>query len=537
MSDVSQGAVNKLVKHLQALGYVSLTDADLALVKQAVATFRSSKAAARFMCGVLGGKGKCLTPLPTIDVRGDKASKAPASRIPSPDEIRLRGMAVPRSAAVSRVKTPRMPAVKFPRVVAAKETEVRESQPKAAAMKPRRKAKATASTKAGKVRMPKAARVLLSTLAILERNTLDIEAKATAAHSSLGDKRLSRSKKKAVQKRIEKLSQALDEVVLEVADTERQLAAVAAEHNTTVFELKALRQDKAWDKKAKELSAIGAAEDAKLKATLERARALLAQHDAEAAQAKSEPQKAECPPCPKPRPAKGTQGKAQPKPPNRPSLGGLEVFLEAIPNPDFSGSRSEQGKRLATIRVPGGWVGVNSLASARQLLRDFIDEHQIGVGNFSDATGRVRQHGKPFAEVSYNGDIWALAGDGTWERVDQRLDDQGQVYPTDAKKAAQKSATKPSEPSSKVEEAAKMPKASTRGAQRRTSTETQPAGSEQGNMSQPFTGKAPAAPSEPPQKPPREPKRGKAPSPPKNEPTDDGTALVNELAAQLLREG
>lgn len=425
MSDVSQGAVNKLVKHLQALGYVSLTDADLALVKQAVATFRSSKAAARFMCGVLGGKNKCLTPLPNIDVRGDKASKAPASRIPSPDEIRLRGMAIPKAAAVSKVKPPRMPAVKFSRVV---ETE---SSPKAAAMKAKAKPKTTANPKASQVRMPKAARVLLSTLAILERNTLDIEAKATAAHSSLGDKRLSRSKKKAVQKRIEKLSQALDEVVLEVADTERQLAAVAAEHNTTVFELKALRREKAWDKKAKELSAIGAAEDAKLKATLERARALLAQHDAEAAQANSGPKKAECPPCAEPSPAKGTRDR-------------------------------DKSAKAANTPV---------------------------------------------------------------------------IAPRERPRKAAKAPKAPKPPKlAKAPRAPRAPKGPQAAAPSRTTIETQPPGREQGTRMPPITAKAGAAPGEPSPKPPREPKRGKAPSPPKNEPTDDGTALVNELAAQLLGE-
>jgi hypothetical protein len=79
--DVKQAAVNKVVVHLQRLGYV-LKPSDLDLVKQAITTLRSTKAAARFMCASLGGSAKCLAPLPTVEVRMDADAKRPPAASP-----------------------------------------------------------------------------------------------------------------------------------------------------------------------------------------------------------------------------------------------------------------------------------------------------------------------------------------------------------------------------------------------------------------------------------------------------------------------
>lgn len=80
-------------------------------------------------------------------------------------------------------------------------------------------------------------------------------------------------------------------------------------------------------------------------------------------------------------------------------LPAYEVLLQAIPNPDFGPSRAE-----AQVEIPRRWARVRSLAEARDRVRAFITENNLGGGNWSG--GHVRQSGRFIARVSYNGRLW-----------------------------------------------------------------------------------------------------------------------------------
>lgn len=114
-----QAAVDRLVKYLEALGYTALSKIDLELVVSAVETFRGSKAAARYVCAVLGGRGNCLAPLASIDVRRTTSSRGPATRIPDPEEIELQARFLslrPRPITKTLDRLPRPPRVPRPAI-------------------------------------------------------------------------------------------------------------------------------------------------------------------------------------------------------------------------------------------------------------------------------------------------------------------------------------------------------------------------------------------------------------------------------------
>lgn len=74
------------------------------------------------------------------------------------------------------------------------------------------------------------------------------------------------------------------------------------------------------------------------------------------------------------------------------------VKLSACGNPDFRQGRTLPGVRARTVRVA-------DLAEASRLCRAYIDEHELGAGNWNG--GEVRDHtGAPIGRVSYNGKVW-----------------------------------------------------------------------------------------------------------------------------------
>jgi hypothetical protein len=78
----------------------------------------------------------------------------------------------------------------------------------------------------------------------------------------------------------------------------------------------------------------------------------------------------------------------------------LRVELSAEPNPDF-GPNSYRG----SVRLPRRSIKVNNLAEAVAVCRTYIEEHELGGGNWTG--GRVTDGaGKEVARISYNGRIW-----------------------------------------------------------------------------------------------------------------------------------
>jgi hypothetical protein len=79
----------------------------------------------------------------------------------------------------------------------------------------------------------------------------------------------------------------------------------------------------------------------------------------------------------------------------------LEVELGAEPNPDHS-YKSHSG----SVKIKTHKVKVKSLTEAQNKVREFIDENDLGSGNFTG--GDLFSHGKKIGRVSYNGRVWNL---------------------------------------------------------------------------------------------------------------------------------
>lgn len=79
----------------------------------------------------------------------------------------------------------------------------------------------------------------------------------------------------------------------------------------------------------------------------------------------------------------------------------MKVKLAAVSNPDFSPD-VPQGH----IELPVTWVEVRSLEHASQVCRQYIDENELGGGNW--VGGEItHDDGSPIARVSYNGRVWS----------------------------------------------------------------------------------------------------------------------------------
>jgi hypothetical protein len=79
----------------------------------------------------------------------------------------------------------------------------------------------------------------------------------------------------------------------------------------------------------------------------------------------------------------------------------LFVQLDSVGNPDYE----DQEPGVPMPGVPTKKVAVQSLAEASAVCREYLDEHDLGGGNWSG--GLVTdEHGTALAEISYNGRIW-----------------------------------------------------------------------------------------------------------------------------------
>lgn len=77
----------------------------------------------------------------------------------------------------------------------------------------------------------------------------------------------------------------------------------------------------------------------------------------------------------------------------------LKVFLKAFVNPDFA----NQG---FIKKIKPKSISVNSLSEAKKVTQEFIDEYDLGSGNFHRAP--VYEGSKQIASISYNGRIWDM---------------------------------------------------------------------------------------------------------------------------------
>lgn len=80
-------------------------------------------------------------------------------------------------------------------------------------------------------------------------------------------------------------------------------------------------------------------------------------------------------------------------------VGEFEVQLDSRGNPDF---RQDPGNPLPG--VPSKRVPASSLVEAAKLCRAYIDEHELGGGNWTG--GDVFVDDDLVARVSYNGRVW-----------------------------------------------------------------------------------------------------------------------------------
>ena len=77
----------------------------------------------------------------------------------------------------------------------------------------------------------------------------------------------------------------------------------------------------------------------------------------------------------------------------------MKVKLEAKPNHDFDGRDYR-----ALVNIKAHWIEISSLKQASEVCSKFIEDHDLGGGNFTG--GEVREGEKIIARVSYNGRVW-----------------------------------------------------------------------------------------------------------------------------------
>jgi hypothetical protein len=88
--------------------------------------------------------------------------------------------------------------------------------------------------------------------------------------------------------------------------------------------------------------------------------------------------------------------------------GKLVVHLEAVPNYDYTSPDNP----LRNMRERSSYVPVSGLVEASRVVRQYIEGHEMGSGNW--AGGEVwDDQGKHVATVSYNGRVWEPGPRGT----------------------------------------------------------------------------------------------------------------------------
>lgn len=76
-----------------------------------------------------------------------------------------------------------------------------------------------------------------------------------------------------------------------------------------------------------------------------------------------------------------------------------EVELESIDNPDF------EYKKRYTKKIKKHRVSVSSIEEAKKVVGEFINDNDLGAGNFIGA--QIYQNNQPIAYISYNLRVWA----------------------------------------------------------------------------------------------------------------------------------
>lgn len=79
----------------------------------------------------------------------------------------------------------------------------------------------------------------------------------------------------------------------------------------------------------------------------------------------------------------------------------LTLTLDSRGNPDFG-----QNPDHPVYGVPGGSMPVSSLREASRRAREYIEQHDLGGGNWTGGDVLDRRTGQLVAHVSYNGRVW-----------------------------------------------------------------------------------------------------------------------------------
>ena len=83
----------------------------------------------------------------------------------------------------------------------------------------------------------------------------------------------------------------------------------------------------------------------------------------------------------------------------------LTVTLSAGGNPDYLAVKGQYDFR-ESIYIGETTVKINSLPEASKVCRNFIDENNLGGGNWTG--GEVFEEGEQIARISYNGRVWDM---------------------------------------------------------------------------------------------------------------------------------
>lgn len=79
----------------------------------------------------------------------------------------------------------------------------------------------------------------------------------------------------------------------------------------------------------------------------------------------------------------------------------LKVLLSDVGNPDY---RQDADRSVTGLRPR--WVKVTDFAEASRVCREYIDNNNLGGGNWSG--GLITEDGKEVARVAYGGSVWSL---------------------------------------------------------------------------------------------------------------------------------
>lgn len=106
-----------------------------------------------------------------------------------------------------------------------------------------------------------------------------------------------------------------------------------------------------------------------------------------------------------------------------------EVHLANVGNPD----RGQDPTQPVYGTESGIWKPVGSLREASQACRNYIEDNELGGGNWSGGKVRRVSDGEVVAEISYNGRAWTPKPEGgNWQ--DQQPIDLDTTFESSAPK-------------------------------------------------------------------------------------------------------